>query len=135
MFSPFGRRATEEQGDVVRSFGASFDEVQEVQVHRTILPARERYVTTLELEPGVKELLGEDARIIQGGDPSFAAQGGENEYEDGDELDDGEVEGAEWGEDRTIRTAGDYSYSASSYAGPGYRIVGDAGGMSSLVPH
>lgn len=27
-----------------------------------------------------------------------------------------------------IRSASDYSYSATSYAGPGYRIVGDAAG-------
>ena len=27
-----------------------------------------------------------------------------------------------------VRTASDYSYSASSYAGPHYRVVGDAGG-------
>lgn len=33
------------------------------------------------------------------------------------------------GELRTdIKSASDYSYSASSYAGEGYRIVGDAGG-------
>lgn len=29
----------------------------------------------------------------------------------------------------TIRSASDFSYSASSYAGPNYRIVGDAGGQ------
>ncbi|KAG6879770.1 hypothetical protein C0992_011815 [Termitomyces sp. T32_za158] len=29
-----------------------------------------------------------------------------------------------------IKSAGDYSYSASNYAGPGYRIAGDAGGVS-----
>lgn len=35
------------------------------------------------------------------------------------------------GELRTdIRSASDYSYSASSYGGEGYRIVGDAGGES-----
>lgn len=30
--------------------------------------------------------------------------------------------------DGPVKTASDFSYSASSYAGPGYRIVGDAGG-------
>lgn len=29
-----------------------------------------------------------------------------------------------------VKSASDYSYQASSYAGPGYRIVGDAGGSS-----
>lgn len=29
-----------------------------------------------------------------------------------------------------VKTASDFSYSAPSYAGPGYRIVGDAGGAS-----
>jgi hypothetical protein len=32
------------------------------------------------------------------------------------------------GELSTVRTASDYSYSASSYAGENYRIVGDAAG-------
>jgi hypothetical protein len=27
-----------------------------------------------------------------------------------------------------VKPAGDYSYSASQYAGPHYRIIGDAGG-------
>jgi len=40
-----------------------------------------------------------------------------------------EVDGEENGETDipTARTASDYSYSASRYAGPGYRIIGDAG--------
>jgi hypothetical protein len=29
-----------------------------------------------------------------------------------------------------VKTAGDYSYSASYYAGPKFRIAGDAGGQS-----
>jgi hypothetical protein len=32
----------------------------------------------------------------------------------------------------TVRSASDFSYSAPSYAGNGYRIVGDAGGETSL---
>lgn len=42
----------------------------------------------------------------------------------------GLLEGAELVTDRpgpAIKTASDYSYSASSYAGPGYRVAGDAG--------
>lgn len=31
-------------------------------------------------------------------------------------------------ESGSVKSASDFSYSASSYAGPGYRIVGDAGG-------
>lgn len=33
----------------------------------------------------------------------------------------------------SVKSASDYSYSAPSYAGPGYRIVGDAGGKIILV--
>lgn len=32
-----------------------------------------------------------------------------------------------------VRTASDFSYSAPSYAGEGYRIVGDAGGMPTVL--
>lgn len=31
----------------------------------------------------------------------------------------------------TVKSASDFSYSSDSYAGPGYRIIGDAGGMMS----
>ena len=37
--------------------------------------------------------------------------------------------------DGTIKTASDYSYSASSYAGEGWRIIGDAGGQFSILLH
>ena len=33
------------------------------------------------------------------------------------------------GERPTVRSTSDYSYSAPEYAGPGFRIIGDAGGM------
>lgn len=33
------------------------------------------------------------------------------------------------GKGPSVKTASDYSYHASSYAGPNYRIVGDAGGL------
>jgi hypothetical protein len=33
-----------------------------------------------------------------------------------------------------IRSASDFSYSASSYGGPGFRLVGDAGGTNLISP-
>ena len=60
--------------------------------------AEQRYLSALDLVPGVKQLLSSNAVMVQGES----------------ELD-------------TVRTASDYSYSASYYAGHNYRIVGDAG--------
>ncbi|KAG2366746.1 hypothetical protein BDR07DRAFT_1395703 [Suillus spraguei] len=64
----------------------------------------ERYRLSAALAPGLVELLG-PAKLVQkqvvGGQP-------------------GELE-------PLIRSASDYSYSASSYGGPGFRVVGDAG--------
>ncbi|KAG2352443.1 hypothetical protein BDR07DRAFT_1437629 [Suillus spraguei] len=64
----------------------------------------ERYKLSAALAPGLVELLG-PAKLVQkqvvGGQP-------------------GELE-------PLIRSASDYSYSASSYGGPGFRVVGDAG--------
>ncbi|KAI0251931.1 hypothetical protein BJV78DRAFT_399245 [Lactifluus subvellereus] len=57
----------------------------------------DRYLKALGLTPGVKQLLGLDSVLVRG----------ESEAD-------------------TIRTASDYSYSASSYAGEHFRIVGDA---------
>lgn len=62
--------------------------------------AEQRYLKALGLTPGVKRLLGIDSVIVRG----------ESEAD-------------------TVRTASDYSYSASSYAGEHFRIVGDAAGM------
>lgn len=45
-------------------------------------------------------------------------------------LDQGEL--FEYSGGPKIRTASDYSYSSTSYAGPNYRIVGDAGGEYSV---
>jgi hypothetical protein len=61
--------------------------------------AEQRYLKTLDLAPGVKRLLGSEGAMLRG----------ESESD-------------------TVRTASDYSYSASSYAGENFRIVGDAAG-------
>lgn len=80
-------------------------------VRRDTLSARasstlaERYLSFLELAPGVLDLIG-DGELV-------------SLKTDEDEDDDAEVPVA--------RSASDYSYSASHYAGPGWRLVGDAG--------
>ena len=62
--------------------------------------AEQRYLSALDnLAPGVKQLLSPDGVMLRG----------ESESD-------------------TVRTASDYSYSASYYAGENFRIVGDAGG-------
>ncbi len=61
--------------------------------------AEQRYLSALDLAPGVKQLLGPDGVMLR-----------------------------EDSESDTVRTASDYSYSASYYAGENFRIVGDAGG-------
>lgn len=53
----------------------------------------DNYERSLELAPGLRDLLGPNARLDR----------------------------------RSIKSASDYSYSSPSYAGPGYRLVGDAG--------
>ena len=35
----------------------------------------------------------------------------------------------------SVKSASDFSYSSPSYAGSGYRIVGDAGGKNSMKSH
>ena len=62
--------------------------------------AEQRYLKALDLTPGVKRLLGSESVMLRG----------ESESD-------------------TVRTASDYSYSASSYAGEKFRVVGDAAGM------
>lgn len=59
----------------------------------------QRYLKALDLVPGVNRLLGSKGSMIRGG-----------------------------AELATVRTASDYSYSASFYAGENFRIVGDAAG-------
>jgi flavine halogenase len=58
-----------------------------------------RYLNNLKLAPGVVRLIGRGTLV--------------DEKEGGREA---------------VRSASDFSYSAPSYAGNGYRIVGDAGG-------
>ncbi|KAI0316299.1 hypothetical protein OF83DRAFT_1084353 [Amylostereum chailletii] len=117
-----GARDLDDEDVEVPSIRHSTTDAQEAQ--RTVLGARERYFAALELAPGVKALLGKHATIMKGGDPSAGAR----DLDDEDvEVPSFEEEGSEGGEDRTIRTASDYSYSAATYSGPGFRIVGDAG--------
>jgi hypothetical protein len=71
----------------------------------------DRYRCFLSLAPGLVKLLG-CGRIVQ----------------------KEAVEGQPGQLDLLIRSASDFSYSASSYGGPGFRLVGDAGGMSFNIP-
>ncbi len=73
---------------------------------------KEFYLEELKLAPGIMALIGESGKL------KSSAPG---------EAEEGATQ---------IKSASDYSYQASSYGGPGYRIVGDAGGehMSSCDP-
>ncbi|TCD62537.1 hypothetical protein EIP91_006764 [Steccherinum ochraceum] len=70
----------------------------------------ERYLSFLHLAPGVVELIGDGelVKVDEGGEEESVEEGGAHDTP-------------------TARSASDYSYSASVYAGNGYRIVGDAG--------
>ncbi len=72
---------------------------------RTSSTLAERYLSFLELAPGVLDLIG-DGELV-------------SLKTDEDQDDDADTPVA--------RSASDYSYSASHYAGPGWRLVGDAG--------
>ncbi len=63
----------------------------------------DKYLTFLHLAPGVQELMGDEAELVKVCDEN--------------------------GEAPAARSASDFSYSADSYAGEGWRLVGDAGGM------
>ncbi|KAI0027549.1 hypothetical protein K488DRAFT_81076 [Vararia minispora EC-137] len=80
---------------------------------RSRLSMRHRYLSSLNLAPGLRALLGDQAELIPGGLPTRVSGASEP--------------GVAASSDTTIRSASDFSYSSSSYAGPGYRIVGDAG--------
>ena len=79
----------------------------------------DKYLSFLNLAPGVLELIGEEGVLVK-------------VDEDGKEVgvatDAEKGEAAEGADVPVARTASDYSYSASKYAGKGYRIIGDAGG-------
>jgi len=68
----------------------------------SVSSSTQRYLEILELAPGLKKLLG-DGKLVDHLGSS----------EDGGSL---------------VHTASDYSYSADSYAGDGWRVIGDAGG-------
>lgn len=70
-----------------------------------------RYRLAISLAPALVKLIG-TGTIVQKG-----AAGGEP----------GQL-------DLLIRSASDFSYSASSYGGPGFRLVGDAGGTHLNIP-
>ncbi|KAH9895211.1 FAD/NAD-P-binding domain-containing protein [Cubamyces lactineus] len=72
---------------------------------RTSSTLAERYLSFLPLAPGILDLIG-DGELV-----TVKTEG----------EDDEEAEGP------VARSASDYSYSASEYAGPGWRVVGDAG--------
>ena len=65
-------------------------------------PSTQQYLETLDLAPGLKELLG-DGKLV----PHL---------------------GTENGNSKLVHTASDYSYSAERYSGNGWRVIGDAGG-------
>jgi len=64
----------------------------------------QRYLKALDLAPTLKQLMGPKAKL-QRGDP----------------------------DSETVRTASDYSYSATSYAGERFRLAGDAAGTCCLL--
>ena len=87
------------------SGGAARRRAGSISAH-TASTLTDRYVSFLQLCPTILGLIGD----------------GELVAVKSDEDEDAETEGP------LARSASDYSYSASDYAGPGWRIVGDAGG-------
>lgn len=73
---------------------------------RTHATLADRYLTFLHLAPGVQALIGDHATLERVEDEN--------------------------GQAPAARSASDFSYSADSYAGEGWRLVGDAGGKSSM---
>ena len=80
------------------------------QISPSTSSATRRYLEALELAPGLRKLLG-NAKLID---------------HLGSDSDNGSL----------VHTASDYSYSADRYAGEGWRVIGDAGGLwlEELVP-
>ena len=74
---------------------------------RTASTLASRYVSFLQLAPGVLDLIGDGELVTV-------------------KMDEAEEEE----ETPMARSASDYSYSASEYAGSGFRLVGDSGGAS-----
>ncbi|KAF9804530.1 hypothetical protein IEO21_09336 [Rhodonia placenta] len=69
---------------------------------RTSSTLAERYLGMLPLAPGVVELIG-DGELVSVGEEGMDEEG------------------------PAVKSASDYSYSADTYAGPGWRVIGDAG--------
>ena len=92
--------------DILRTFGTylGFSQKRQPQVLPNTSSATQRYLEILELAPGLKKLLG-DAKLID-----YLGSDGDN--------------------GGSVHIASDYSYSADRYAGDGWRIIGDAGGLS-----
>ncbi|TFY60324.1 hypothetical protein EVG20_g7463 [Dentipellis fragilis] len=104
-----------------------------------------RYLTALDLAPGVCKLIGRNGVLLQGkrgngnGDTPSASlsqdrlappktpqgKGRTNEFRVFSPT--GEPMDSTTDRDETVRTASDYSYSASTYGGEGWRVIGDAG--------
>lgn len=95
-----------------QSFGTylGFSQTTQPQAPPSTSSATRRYLETLELAPGLRKLLG-DAKLI-------------------DHL------GSDGDNGSLVHTASDYSYSADRYAGDGWRLIGDAGGLwlEKLIP-
>ncbi|KAH8087882.1 FAD/NAD(P)-binding domain-containing protein [Cristinia sonorae] len=73
----------------------------------------DRYLSFLQLAPAVLELIGEEGVLVKVGEDG-AEETEENIFKSSIPT-------------PTARTASDYSYSATKYAGKGYRVIGDAG--------
>lgn len=77
-----------------------------------------RYLTMLDLAPGVLELIADGVLV--------SVRNGEEDEARKEAGIQGEDEGP------MARTASDFSYSADRYAGERWRVIGDAGGKGSL---
>lgn len=78
----------------------------------------QRYLANLHLAPGVVKLLsGKNVGVA----------------EESEESEEGSLNFRVTLEPGSVRSASDFSYSAPSYAGSGYRIVGDAGGKQAVT--
>lgn len=80
----------------------------------------DRYLTILDLAPGVLSLVGDGVLV--------SVRNDEDEQQR-------ETDGEKENEGPLARTASDFSYSADRYAGIGWRIIGDAGGELGHLKH
>jgi len=98
-----GKNTTNSVGTMLQTLGnyVGFSQKATQPTPPSVSPSTRRYLESLELTPGLKKLLGE-AKLV-------------------DHLGSGDSDGS------LIHTASDYSYSANTYAGDGWRVIGDAG--------